>query len=74
MSFWNKVSGFFGKVWNGIKKGVSKVGQFLGTVGKPLYNAAKPLIGLLPGGGAITSVIDSKVMPVVDALSSQPKG
>lgn len=69
MGFWNKVSGFFGRVWNGIKSGVKKVGRFITNIAKPIYNTVgKPLIGMLPGGGTITSVID-KALPVVETLS-----
>lgn len=67
MSFWNKVSGFFGKVWNGIKSGAKKVGKFIGNVVTPLYQTAKPLIGMLPGGGTITSIAD-KALPVINAM------
>lgn len=73
MGFWNKVSGFFGRVWNGIKSGAKKVGKFITTIGKPIYNAAKPLIGMLPGGGAITSIVD-KALPVVESLSGGGSG
>lgn len=67
MSFWGKVSGFFGRVWKGIKSGVKKVGQFIGNVAAPVYNAAKPLINMLPGGSTITTIADA-ALPAIQSV------
>ena len=57
--------GFFGRVWSGIKKGWSKAKDFIRNTITPLYEKAKPLINMVPGASAITSVVD-KVLPVVN--------
>lgn len=57
--------GFFGRVWNGIKKGWSKAKDFIRNTLTPLYEKAKPLINMVPGASAITGVVD-KVLPVVN--------
>lgn len=64
MGVWNKIKGFFGRVWGGIKKGASAVGNFLSNTGSKIYQTLKPAIQMLPGGAAITSVAD-KVLPAV---------
>lgn len=70
MGVWNKISGFFGRVWNGIKSGAKKVGKFLTTVAEPIYNAAKPIIQNIPGvGTAITTGIDT-ALPVIKKLTT----
>lgn len=69
MGIWNKVKGFFGRVWNGIKKGASAVGKFLSGTGSKIYNALKPAINLIPGASAVTSVID-KALPTVTSVAN----
>lgn len=69
MGVWNKIKGFFGRVWGGIKKGASAVGKFLAGAGSKIYNTLKPAIGLLPGGGAITAVAD-KIIPSVATVAN----
>ena len=53
------VKGFFGRVWNGIKKGATKVGSFLKRVVNPIYQTLKPAINLVPGGNYVVSAIDT---------------
>lgn len=64
MSIWNKVKGFFGRVWNGIKKGASKIGSFITGTGSKIYNALKPAINMIPGASMVTSTID-RILPTV---------
>lgn len=58
MGIGSKIKGFFGRVWNGIKSGASKVGSFVKKVVAPVYNALKPAINLIPGGNYVTSAVD----------------
>lgn len=58
MGIGSKIKGFFGRVWNGIKSGASKVGSFVKKVVSPIYNTLKPAINLIPGGNYVTSAID----------------
>lgn len=73
MAFWSKVKGFFGRVWNGVKKGWSKVKDVVKKVVTPVYNTLKPAINLIPGASAVTGVID-KVLPVVNGLPNDAGG
>lgn len=59
MGIGSKIKGFFGRVWNGIKTGASKVGGFLKKVVAPVYNTLKPAINLIPGGNIAVSAIDT---------------
>lgn len=70
MGVWDKVKGFFGRVWGGIKSGISKVGKFLTGTGSTIYNAVKPALNLIPGASAVTGVIDKALPAVGTALSS----
>lgn len=67
-SFFNKAKGFFGRVWGGVKKGFSKVKDFVRKTITPIYEKAKPFINLIPGANAVTGVVD-KVLPAVNATS-----
>lgn len=67
-SFFNKAKGFFGRVWGGVKKGFSKVKDFVRKTITPIYEKAKPFINLIPGASAVTGIVD-KVLPAVNATS-----
>ena len=58
-------------IWRKIKEGFKKAGAWIknkalpwlankgGKIVKGVWGAAKPLVGMLPGGGAITTAIDT---------------
>ena len=58
-------------IWRKIKEGFKKAGAWIknkalpwlankgGKIAKGIWTAAKPLVGMLPGGGAITTAIDT---------------
>lgn len=70
-SFFNKAKGFFGRVWGGVKKGFTKVKDFVRKTITPIYNKVKPAINLIPGASAITGVVD-KILPAVNSVSDDP--
>ena len=69
MGAWDKIKGFFGRVWKGIKKVAGGIGNFLTGTGSKIYNAVKPALQMIPGASAVTSVVD-KVLPVAGTALS----
>ena len=58
-------------IWRKIKEGFKKAGAWIknkalpwlankgGKIAKGIWTAAKPLVGMLPGGGAISTAVDT---------------
>lgn len=69
MGAWDKVKGFFGRVWKGIKKASRGIGNFLTGTGSKLYDSLKPALSMIPGASAVTSVVD-KLLPVAGTALS----
>lgn len=68
MGIGSKIKGFFGRVWNGAKKGYSKTKQFIRDKITPIYNKISPILKMIPQTAAISSVADS-VIPKINNIS-----
>lgn len=68
MGLGSKIKGFFGRVWNGAKKGYSKTKQFIRDKITPIYNKISPILKMIPQTAAVSSVAD-KVIPQINNLS-----
>lgn len=68
MGIGSKIKGFFGRVWNGAKKGYSKAKQFIRDKITPIYNKIAPVLKMIPQTAAATSVVDN-VIPKINNIS-----
>lgn len=71
------IKGFFKRAWNGIKKGASRLGRFIGHVAKPIVKVGGFItkgLSHLPGAiGTVAGVVNKGLKVADGVISSLPE-